>query len=235
MAQEVIQKDLGIVTAYGYALAGGYQGTEAQFETAFAALLSGQYNQLSNKPSINGVSLVGNKTTAQLGIEMPLETHSDGSMAHNPFVCDVADEVNYCLFNYGAVSFLGFRILTNSDFTISNDNSYVLCTADGTDPDSGGLVSQGLMLKFTPNNYASPPYLERPVSINGYSMWGHMGQNHPLKYTEPVYWGEVDYYDSLPTGKTTLQIFNNSGAAVTVPSGTTINIDAIFMNCVGSN
>jgi len=69
MAQtDIIQKDLGLVTAYGYALAGGYQGTEEQFKQDFAALMKGQYNALSNKPSINGVELVGNKTSEELGI-----------------------------------------------------------------------------------------------------------------------------------------------------------------------
>lgn len=65
---DFIQKDLGLVTAYGYALAGGYQGTEEQFKQDFAALISGQYNSLVNKPQINGHTLVGNKTSEELGI-----------------------------------------------------------------------------------------------------------------------------------------------------------------------
>ena len=69
---KVIQKDLGIVTAYGYALAGGYQGTEAQFIQDFNAMISGQYNALGNKPSINGVTLQGNKTSANLGLQNAL-------------------------------------------------------------------------------------------------------------------------------------------------------------------
>lgn len=40
---DIIQKDLGLVTAYGYALAGGYQGTEEQFKQDFAALMNGHY------------------------------------------------------------------------------------------------------------------------------------------------------------------------------------------------
>lgn len=39
---QVIQKDLGLVTAYGYALAGGYQGTEAEFITDFTRLMNGR-------------------------------------------------------------------------------------------------------------------------------------------------------------------------------------------------
>ena len=70
MAQsDIIQKDLGLVTAYGYALAGGYQGTEEQFKVDFAALMSGQYAALGNKPSINGVTLIGNKSSEDLNIQ----------------------------------------------------------------------------------------------------------------------------------------------------------------------
>jgi hypothetical protein len=32
------------------------------------------YNDLSNKPQINGISLSGNKTTSQLGINVPTKT-----------------------------------------------------------------------------------------------------------------------------------------------------------------
>lgn len=74
MAQgDVIQKDLGLVTAYGYALAGGYTGSEEQFKTDFAALMSGQYTALGNKPSINNVTLTGNKTTAEI---IPLDKNT---------------------------------------------------------------------------------------------------------------------------------------------------------------
>ena len=39
---QIIQKDLGLVTAYGYALAGGYQGTEAEFIEDFGKLMNGR-------------------------------------------------------------------------------------------------------------------------------------------------------------------------------------------------
>lgn len=38
----IIQKDLGLVTAYGYALVGGYEGTEQQFIEDFAKLMQGR-------------------------------------------------------------------------------------------------------------------------------------------------------------------------------------------------
>ena len=65
-----IKKDLGIVTAYGEAVAGGYSGTREEFQAILVRMARGilDYNEQSNKPSINGVTLQGNKTSADLNI-----------------------------------------------------------------------------------------------------------------------------------------------------------------------
>lgn len=68
--KDYIEKDLGIVTAYGEAVAGGYQGTRQDFQELLVRMANAylNYNELENKPSINGVSLQGNKTTSDLKI-----------------------------------------------------------------------------------------------------------------------------------------------------------------------
>ena len=53
--------------------------TPNEFEIEFGSKSSGSgtvdYNELENKPSINGVRLIGNKTTKELGIEAGKEVH----------------------------------------------------------------------------------------------------------------------------------------------------------------
>ena len=56
-------------SAYKHAVAGGYEGTEEEFIKKLAAGNGGgvsDYTDLTNKPSINGVELVGDKTTSDL-------------------------------------------------------------------------------------------------------------------------------------------------------------------------
>ena len=50
-----INKNLGTVTAYGYALAGGFEGTEAEFEEYLASLMEavGSIPEYTD-PSSNG-------------------------------------------------------------------------------------------------------------------------------------------------------------------------------------
>lgn len=65
-----IEKDLGLVTAYGECVAGGYRGTRADFQRLIARMANGYltYNDINDKPKINGVELVGNKTSSDLRI-----------------------------------------------------------------------------------------------------------------------------------------------------------------------
>lgn len=56
-------------SAYESAIEGGYTGTESEFYTVLANV-SGEndYEKLSNKPSIEDVTLIGNKTFDELGM-----------------------------------------------------------------------------------------------------------------------------------------------------------------------
>lgn len=61
-------------SAYDIAVGNGFEGTEAEW----LASLKGEdgttnYSNLQNKPSINGVQLVGNKTTSDLGIVLEFD------------------------------------------------------------------------------------------------------------------------------------------------------------------
>lgn len=64
--------DLGNITAYGDAKKAGFTGSYNDFCNVLARISTGigvqSYTQLTNKPKINGVELVGNLTNADLGI-----------------------------------------------------------------------------------------------------------------------------------------------------------------------
>ena len=59
---------------------------------------SDNYNNLSNKPSINGVTLVGNKTSAELGIVC------DKTFAYNQAISSNVWEIKHDLDKYPAVT-----------------------------------------------------------------------------------------------------------------------------------
>ena len=70
------------------------------------------YEDLTNKPSINGVELVGNKTTADLGIEIDTsnfitkdELESKGYLTEHQDISRLAskEEVNSLVGNIGAI------------------------------------------------------------------------------------------------------------------------------------
>lgn len=78
-------KDLGLVSAYGAALEGGYTGTYDEYKEKMLDLLNlnlsslgsvdlktvattGSYNDLNDKPKINSVELTGSLKRSQLGI-----------------------------------------------------------------------------------------------------------------------------------------------------------------------
>ena len=89
-----IKKDLGIVTAYGEAVAGGYSGTREEFQAILVRMARGilDYNEQSNKPSINGVTLQGNKTTADLNINTGTNNYS--SLTNKPSINGVTLQGN---------------------------------------------------------------------------------------------------------------------------------------------
>ena len=59
---------------------------------------SDNYNNLSNKPSINGVTLVGNKTSEELGIEC------DKTFAYNQAISSNVWEIKHDLDKYPAIT-----------------------------------------------------------------------------------------------------------------------------------
>lgn len=72
------------------------------------------YDELENKPSINGVELVGNKTTADLGIEVDIdssefvtkeELENKGYLTEHQDISNLAtkEEVNSLVGNIGAI------------------------------------------------------------------------------------------------------------------------------------
>lgn len=69
-SSDYIQKDLGLVTAYGEAVAGGYKGTREDFQRLIARMANSYltYTDLNDKPKINGVELIGNKSTSDLNL-----------------------------------------------------------------------------------------------------------------------------------------------------------------------
>ena len=91
---DYIEKDLGIVTAYGEAVAGGYSGTREEFQAILVRMARGilDYNEQSNKPSINGVTLQGNKTSADLNINTGTNNYS--SLTNKPSINGVTLQGN---------------------------------------------------------------------------------------------------------------------------------------------
>ena len=152
MAQgDIIQKDLGLVTAYGYALAGGYQGTEEQFKRDFAALMSGQYTALGNKPSINGVTLVGNKTTEDLGIETgaKLKRYESDSASGEVFTTSLnASSVLSCLYTYGNISFITLTVVPDEDIVMNSNNSHISICRTGLGQYSNNLLDVTTVGKY---------------------------------------------------------------------------------------
>ena len=64
--------DLGCITAYGDAKKAGFDGSYSDFCSILASLTAGSgvtsYLELSDKPRINGIELVGNMTSEDLGL-----------------------------------------------------------------------------------------------------------------------------------------------------------------------
>jgi hypothetical protein len=108
MAQsDIIQKDLGLVTAYGYALAGGYQGTEEQFKIDFANLMAGRYS---------GSEL--NRYAAESAEDEPFIPQRNGD------ICGTS------IMTYGNISFTKLRYIFKSSITISKNTVFTMCIAD---------------------------------------------------------------------------------------------------------
>ena len=104
------------------------------------------YNDLSNKPQINGVTLSGNKTTAQLGISFPVD-NSLSAVSTNPVenrvitgaVNDITDKLD-------AVTFFSANLLpitakTTTIYSVTRQYSNGILISSGTSNNSGGRNS----------------------------------------------------------------------------------------------
>lgn len=89
------------------------------------------YNELSNKPKINGVELTGNKTSEDLGISGGI------SVIHY-----VGDDVRSRIHNVGEYSALKIFGCTNDGYTESSwiDGSHTYYWADSTTSKTGSIT-----------------------------------------------------------------------------------------------
>lgn len=236
MAQDdIIQKDLGLVTAYGYALAGGYQGTEEQFKRDFAALMSGQYTALGSKPSINGVTLVGNKTSADLGIQTGATLHeystrfsSDVTLSSEPFTAwdENIEYVFSDLYTYGNISYLSLSVKLANDITVSHYGFTGLCLFEK--PSS--TEDKELFKKYYPislrASYNSSSFSETDASFVGFAYHAYNHESE-IKYFKPQYW-----YD-LGHNFLGLAVENSTSESKTLSADNSLLFVCTFMNHIG--
>ena len=230
---DIITKDLGLVTAYGYALAGGYEGTEAQFKEDFAALMSGQYTALGNKPSINGVTLTGNKTSADLGISggADLEYFYQSDITKEPFVPDSNFATLSSMYVYGNISSLSLTLTAKKAITISAGETSAAITARLSD----GRISAADLCKYCP--------AEKLTGTRGgttsYSYAEVVGLASNLNPDIGEYLTPYTYCNhTISSGELTelwmwYRLENISSESYTIPSGTVIVIDNFFLNRAG--
>lgn len=215
-APNVIQKDLGLVTAYGYALAGGYTGTEAQFIEDFNALISGQYSALKNKPSINGVELDGDKTSEELGIQTQIvtETYKDLTDLFTSNYGDTYTSILRC----GQLTHLTISTILSEDTAIRGGLG--LCVATVYSDKDADMI-QRLRPKTVGDRYCG---------ILGFEQYGsHSAFDSTLYYP--------DFWITRDVDGTRVQFHYSvnrwAGDYPTIPSGKVITFSHFFINsCV---
>lgn len=207
MAQgDIIQKDLGLVTAYGYALAGGYQGTEEQFKCDFAALMNGEMCRSYD--------------------------YTDTSkFSQEPFSISPNFPASFCsshLYTYGNISFLTISMQLSDSLTV-NSGSYVeLCRCDsrgniGNFRDSLKYMQRWASVRNTVGGGGTYDVVEmigfsdalNPNIGNSFRLWSYVYES----------WGE--YIISSYSMK------NVTNSDITLPANTNIVFQDIFLNRVG--
>lgn len=218
---EVITKDLGLVTAYGYALAGGYTGTEEQFKSDFAKLMQGNKDNLDIEV-INPVR----QGTSEIFI-------SQGSPAH---------EIHTYLMRYGSTSFLNMCIRLKHDVLITSFGNYsssnLLCYADMNTTQSYTTR----LIKYTP--YRAEFYHDQyngysaPTAITGFARGNSIIDNglSSLNGLIPIHSTEW-----TTAGTTVSRLWTGIGLvldkdieSVTLPTDTYLYIQSVFLNLKNS-
>lgn len=205
MAQtDIIQKDLGLVTAYGYALAGGYQGTEEQFKIDFANLMAGRYS------GSQYTSYAYNRTSS--------------SDIDNPFVLENGNaQINYfdvgC---YGNITHLSMRIELTDDTLI--DTSVLSSKLSFYARMSDKIVSDDVYLKLMPQAARS--------GVMGVLGISRIMNNSFGNYVFPFF--NLYYGDKLECRiglRGAHELMPNTG--ITFESGSGCSIEGFYINQVG--
>ena len=110
------------------------------------------YNDLTNKPSINGVTLSGNKSTSDLGITIPSKT-SELTNDSNYVNKSVSDLVNY--YNITSINSLITTLNSSLDSKVDKINGKELSTNDFDDEMEYKLTNLPIMI-FTEKDLISP-------------------------------------------------------------------------------
>lgn len=173
------------------------------------------YEDLENKPSINGVELSGNKTAAELGINIPTKT-SDLTNDSGFITKSVDDLENYYKktayvdiseYPYGGTGYYSGVITIDEDYQTGNNREYM------------ALWPDGIRLNFV---YQDPdnPMVQRIVRnqlVSNFELWSLHGISKNIQ----------DQIDALPTSDTTYTFSvgdSNGEIKVTPSSGSAYNV-----------
>ena len=177
-------------------------GTELEFGTRdiIEVRQSGDYEDLTNKPSINGVSLVGNKTTEDLGIEAGVTSWNGqtGDVVYTPPevpVQSVNGQTGNVVLNASDVGALPSNTpIPSKTSDLQNDSGYI------TGIDSTDVTSA---LGYTPYNATNPSgYVNATQAANAAPVQSVNGQTGAVSLT-------------IPTVPTNVSAFNNDAGYLT--------------------
>jgi hypothetical protein len=165
----IIQKDLGLVTAYGYALAGGYEGTEQQFIEDFAKLMQGRMHNDYTFTTIaemnaaiqagqieDGATIYCKEEKGTINNEVRQEDISDLFTAY-----DDCCTPNVYSTDCGNITFISLQLYLAKTITIPYKSDYAFISALDLDYETYSYLEPCILDKFFGN--------QKHAEIIGYS------------------------------------------------------------------
>ena len=149
------------------------------------------YNDLSNKPQINGIALVGNKTTEDLGIESYDDTEIRGELSDEATARQNADnnlqgQIDAITVSSDVVDIVGtYQELQNYDTSILTDDDIIKVLVDST--------------------HSNAMSYYRWTVTNDVGAWVYVGSEGPF-YTKSE--SDTKYQEKLVSG-TNIKTINN--------------------------